>query len=323
MRYKNKYNYDLTAYQCRCPVCGRQSKNNKCLADHIFHGNHKDQRHREFAESLRKDAEARFLQRAKKCCPTCGMLATRNLANHFRLLGDTPHTDFLEQQTAIILSLFQDRHSPNDIIKCIPFMNVRWVRKILVRRLGKENVEEISRQIFSRKRKRYWASVPVEERKQMMKGVYKAGWRNLTPEERKSHPWVLAGRKASLESALRGSRNQQYAFELLRKRLPEYDWKYNYTIDENWQIDIAAPERGIFIEWDGRHHRFPIHGAEYLNNRRNRDTIKDKIVVEQLRGTIIRVVDDGKFDGKFVEIKVDRIFQVLGDDTREKIIRIV
>ena len=34
---------------------------------------------------------------------------------------------------------------------------------------------------------------------------------------------------------------------MLKSILPEYNWVYNYAIDDNWQIDIAAPERRIFV----------------------------------------------------------------------------
>jgi|TARA_B100001971_G_C18025460_1_gene449727 uncharacterized C2H2 Zn-finger protein len=49
---KSNSKYDLSAYNLKCPVCGRIFKNNKCFADHIFHFNLNlhDENHREFSE---------------------------------------------------------------------------------------------------------------------------------------------------------------------------------------------------------------------------------------------------------------------------------
>jgi|TARA_B100001971_G_C17918441_1_gene396489 hypothetical protein len=93
--------------------------------------------------------------------------------------------------------------------------------------------------------------------------------------------------------------------------LSNFNWVYNYTINENWQIDIAEPEKGIYIEWDGRHHRINIHGQSYLNNRINRDKIKNKIVTKELNGCMIRIRDDGRFNKDFVEKKVDMVTNLL------------
>ena len=151
--------------------------------------------------------------------------------------------------------------------------------------------------------------------------VRHAEWGNLTSEQRKKHPWVIAGRKASLESSIRGSRNQKYAFELLKSILPEYNWVYNYAIDDNWQIDIAAPERRIFIEWDGRHHRIPIHGEGCLNNRKNRDKRKDKIILEKFGVPIIRIEDEGRFNKIFVEEK--NRYCIIGILNRKLVVNVI
>ena len=145
-----------------------------------------------------------------------------------------------------------------------------------------------------------------------MKKVRDAEWSKLDEEERKNHPWVLAGRKASLQSYKKGSKNQMYAFKLLRQKSANFNWKYNYTIENAWQVDIADPDRSIYIEWDGRHHFIPIYGKSYLNNRINRDKIKDKIITKNLKGCLIRVRDEGKANRTFVETKVNEILSLLG-----------
>ena len=247
-----------------------------------------------------------------KICPVCNKVLKKNLANHFNLIRDESHKVFYQEQKNDAVKLFLMFNSPTDIEKVESiFMNKKWIYRRMIEILGYSKFLLISREIIKRKRKNYWNSFSKEERKNRMSVVRHAEWGNLTSEQRKNHPWVIAGRKASLESGIRGSRNQRYAFELLKTKLPDYDWVYNYAINQDWQIDIASPDRKIFIEWDGRHHRIPIHGDNYLNNRKNRDLIKNKIVTEQLKGTMIRVADNGRFDKKFVEEKVDSIVELL------------
>lgn len=310
---KSNSKYNLSAYNFKCPVCERISKNNKCFADHIFHRNWKDEGHKQFAEYLRQKSKDNFLKNARKVCPVCDKKVIRSLGNHFRLLKENEeYRLYLENQTKKILKLFKEGHSTKDIEneKDIS-LTQSWIWKIIIKNLGKEEAIKISKRIFSAKRKNFWDSFSKEERKEKMKLVYGAEWGNLTPEQRKNHPWVIAGRKASLESIIRGSRNQKYAFELLKVKLPSYNWIYNYAINEDWQIDIAAPKQKIFIEWDGRHHRVNIHGEGYLNNRINRDKIKDKIVTEILDGCMIRIEDNGRFDKVFVENKIGFIVDLL------------
>ena len=153
-----------------------------------------------------------------------------------------------------------------------------------------------------------------------MQRVRAAEWDNLSPEQRKNHPWVIAGRLGSLKSSNRGSKNQQYAFELLKMKFDYIDWIYNHAINENWQIDIAAPKRQIFIEWDGRHHRIPIHGQSYLNNRQNRDKQKNKIITGELKGTLIRVEDNGRFDPVFVDEITDEIVDLVESEKLKKVV---
>lgn len=309
MQYTNKIKYDLSEYNCRCPVCDKQSKNNKCLTDHIFHRNLKnDKQHVKFAQFLREMYEYKYLQKAKKRCPICDEMYSRNLGVHIASM----HKDFYNNQKEIIIQYFLEQKSTSEIGSLSNiYLDKRTIYSHLNKVLGREKFLSISKKIFSQKRKNYWKSFPEEERKKRMEPVRNAEWGNLTPEQRKNHPWVIAGRRASLESSIRGSRNQKHAFELLKAKAPSYNWIYNYAINNDWQIDIAAPEQKIFIEWDGRHHRMPIHGEGYLNNRKNRDYIKNKIVTEQLNGTMIRVNDGGRFNKKFVEEKINEIIEIL------------
>ena len=252
--------------------------------------------HKDFVKYLREKSKRQFLEIANKKCPVCNKSILNHLSAHFNYAGDSAHKEFYENQKNQITRYFLEYKSPYDIAN-----------------IGHENFLIISRKIFSRKRKNYWNSFSKEERKDKMDLVRKAEWSHLTPEQRKNHPWVIAGRRASLESGIRGSKNQKYAYELLKIKCPQYNWVYNYVINENWQIDIASPEQKIFIEWDGRHHRIPIHGESYLANRKNRDYIKNKIVTEQLNGTMIRITDGGRFDNKFVEAMVNKIVDLLNN----------
>ncbi len=318
MSYVNGINYNVSEYNCRCPVCDKQSKNNKSLIDHIFHRNLKnDEQHVKFAKFLRDMYDHEFLQKAKKKCPVCNKLFSRNLGGHFARV----HKDFYNNQKKLVVKFFLGHKSTYEIANMQEiYLDKRTIYRHSVKSLGHEKFLAISRAIFSKKRKAYWITLSEDERKKKMALVRNAEWGNLTPEQRKKHPWVIAGRKASLESSIRGSRNQKYAFELLRGKLPNYNWIYNYVLNENWQIDIASPEQKIFIEWDGRHHRIPIHGEGYLNNRKNRDHIKNKIVTEQLKGTMIRVNDSGRFNKKFVEEKIGKIVEMLSKKVEKEIV---
>lgn len=318
---KSNSKYDLLSYNLKCPVCGRTSKNKKCFADHIFHRNWKDKKHKEFTEYLRKKSKEEFLKNSKKTCPICNKPLLNHLAAHFNYAGDSAHKEFYENQKNQITQYFLEYKSPYDIANMPNIvLDKKWIYRYLNKSIGHENFLIISKEILSRKRKHFWMSFSKKERKQKMKPVYEAEWKDLTPEQRKNHPWVIAGRKASLESSVRGSKNQKYAFELLKTKLPNFNWVYNYIIDKNWQIDIAVPEQKIFIEWDGRHHRVPIHGESYLNNRKNRDYMKNKIVIEQLNGTMIRINDGGRFNKRFVEEKVNEIVEVIGKKFEKEIV---
>jgi len=251
-------------------------------------------------------------------CPVCGTRFLRALMNHFRFNDDKSHKEFLEKQKKVIIDLFLKKYSTFEIYKTKSILlNQKNITKICKETLGKERFYRISKEIMGTKSRKRWHSFSKEERKIMMKPIYEAEWKNLTPEQRKKHPWVIAGRKASSNSSKKGSKNQRLAFELLKSRLPAYDWKYNFTLDENWQIDIACPEENIFIEWDGRHHRVLIHGQSYLNNRKNRDKLKDKIITEKLRGSLIRIRDDGRFNENFVETKVDEVIGFIKNNNLE------
>ena len=320
---KSNTKYDLSAYSLKCPVCTRIFKNNKCFADHIFNANLKDKNHKNFAQYLRERSREDFSRKAKKICPVCDKPILNHLAAHLNYAGDSTHKKFYENQKNQITLYFLEYKSPHDIANMPNIvLDKKWIYRYLNKSIGHENFLIISRKIFSRKRKNYWNSFSKEERKKKMDLVRKAEWSHLTPEQRKNHPWVIAGRKASLESGIRGSKNQKYAYELLKIKCPQYNWVYNYALNENWQIDIAAPEQKIFIEWDGRHHRIPIHGEMYLNNRKNRDYIKNKMVTEHLNGTMIRINDGGRFDNKFVEARVNEIVNLLNNRLEKAVIHL-
>lgn len=183
----------------------------------------------------------------------------------------------------------------------------KYIMRCIIKHVSRAKYDKISKLIKSKKRLSFWNKQSIEEKKKIMEKVREAQWGNLTSAQRRNHPWVIAGRKSSLESTKRGSKNQRQAYKLLLEKMPELDWKYNYLIDDGWHIDIACPEKKIFIEWDGRHHRIPIHGNSYLNNRKNRDRIKDKIVINNLKGLMIRVRDDGRENLAFVKQKIQEI----------------
>tara|TARA_Y100000310_G_C20646310_1_gene796798 strand:- start:724 stop:1698 length:975 start_codon:yes stop_codon:yes gene_type:complete len=312
MRIPTYVRYDLSKYQKTCPVCGRLAKSNKCLADHIFHTNLKDQKHKDLVKKIREEREEKFIKKAKRTCPACNKVYLRCLATHLVYTKDKKHKQVLEKQTSFILKLFQEGNSLIDISKVKGvFMDEKWIRRHFYKIMGKEKVKKKCSEIHSRKRREIWASLTLKERKKRMEPVRKAEWGHLTPEQRKRHPWVIAGRLASLKSSKRGSKNQQFAFELINRKLSNFGWKYNYALDENWQIDIAAPKNRIYIEWDGRHHRVLIHGQPYLNNRINRDKQKDKIITQKLKGTLIRIKDDGRFNPEFVKERISKIIEFI------------
>ncbi len=238
-----------------------------------------------------------------------------HLATHLNNSKDDTHKQFYNNQKDLVIKYFFRYKSTYDMEKIQGiFLDRRWIYRYLNRILGRKQFLDISKEIQSMKARNRWSIMPVKERKKKMSKVRGTGWANLSQEERRNHPWVIAGRKASLKSSIRGSKNQKYAFELLKNKAPNFNWKYNYIINENWQIDIASPKQKIYIEWDGRHHRVDIHGKSYLNNRKNRDKVKDKMITENLAGCMIRIKDDGRFDEEFVKNKVEEIIILLSDD---------
>ncbi len=198
----------------------------------------------------------------------------------------------------------------------------KYVKKAIANIIGEEKYKIVSKEIMSTRRKKYWAMIPKEERKRKMKKVLDAQWLELSQEERRNHPWVKAGKKASLQSSITGSKNQKHAYNQLQTQIQECSWIYNFCLEGTWQIDIACPERKVFIEWDGRHHRIPIHGKKELNNRKNRDKLKDKLIINKERGTMIRVKDDGRENKEFVKKKIKEIKAILKKRIEPKVIHI-
>lgn len=309
--------YDVSAYRLVCPTCSHNSKSNKALVDHIFHRNLKDQKHKEFACDLRKKMLEDFANKASYTCPVCKNKFLRILAKHFNNTKDVEHKKYLDDQSGLILQLYKAGKSPIDIEQELG-MNYKWIWRIIQNGLGKAEAKKMSKEIHARKRKEHWASLSVEERNNKMAPVREAEWAHLTKEERRNHPWVKAGKKASLESIKKGSKNQMRAQEVLVERLPEFNWKYNFIIGGEWQIDIASPSKNVYIEWDGKAHRKAMFGIKHLQNVQNRDQLKNRIVTEQLKGTMIRVEDNGRFNCKFVEEKVEEMLKLLKNYKLEK-----
>lgn len=311
--------YDVTQYNQTCPICNKIAKNNKSLVNHIFHRNWKDNKHKTLAMKLREDFYKSYADKAKHICPACGKLFLRCLANHFRFSPNKKHQKAIKKQEELILSLFLKGDAISEIgrNKNI-FMNDKWIRKTIDNQLGTEKANTLCKENFCRFRKKYWSYYSNEERKLKMAPVREAEWGKLTFEQRKSHPWVIAGKKASLESIKKGSKNQRLAFKLICNKLNNLNWKYNLVIEEKWQIDIACPEKRIYIEWDGRPHRKPLFGLKHLKEVQNRDDLKDKLIVEQLGGTMIRICDEGRFNPDFVKNKVAEIVELISKKELEQ-----
>jgi len=315
MRKKIQIKYDLSKLKQTCSVCQRKFRNDKCLADHIFNAKWKrieDKNHKALICKIRTSFYEELQKKANHNCPACNKIILRNLATHFKYFKDKNHVKVLKKQEDLIVRLLKKGKTISDIKRNKSvFMNPKWILRILHSHLGKEIAQKIIQNNFKKKQKQIWASKSERERNEVMAKVRKAEWGHLTKEQRKDHPWVKAGRKASLNSSKCGSKNQRLVFKLISKKLNYLKWIYNHTLDENWQIDIASPENNIYIEWDGRHHRIPIHGQKSLNNRQNRDKLKNKIITKKLRGTLIRVEDNGRFNSQFVDDITDEIVDLI------------
>ena len=282
-------------YRNECDGCNKKFRTKKGLNNHIFSRWINDNNHLELRKKLR---EKRF-ENAKKICAVCNRKLIRNVGRHLIYSKDIKHRKFYKKQRKFVLNLFNKLYSFEDMKKFDNILlndyNSGHFAKICMEELGKNKALGISKEISSIKSKK----------------LRKAEWNNLTSYDRRHHPWVIAGRKASLESSKRGSKNQKYAFELLKQKFPDFDWHYNYTINREWHVDIAAPKKFIFLEWDGRHHFIPIHGSKYLNNRINRDRIKNKIVTKEIKGCLIRIMDEGRENRKFVEERINEVSKIL------------
>ena len=287
-----------------CRVCKRIFKSEKALKDHIFNRRVNDKRHILFKKQI---ISMRF-ENAKIQCPVCKQKMFRSIGMHFKFAKNNKHKNFLKEQRKFLVNKYLKGIHCSDLLKIKDIytanFSYKYITSLIIKSIGKSKFDEISKKIFSDKRKEHWRKFPIYKRKQIMEKVREAEWSKLSAEERRNHPWVIAGKKASLESSKRGSKNQKYAFELLKKRFPKFRWEYNYALNNEWHVDIAAPDKSVFIEWDGRHHFISIHGQGYLNNRINRDKIKNKMITQNLNGFLIRVKDEGRANQKFVEEKI-------------------
>jgi len=303
-----------------CKVCKKVFKNEKSMKDHIFNNRIKDVSHMEYRNEIIK---LRFAK-AKLTCPVCEQKVFRCMRTHFKYQKDKTHESFIKSQGEFLLNNFLNQKSIMDISKINNIFTSQFSHKYMIKMLkeiiGKNRFNEQSKIIFSKKRKELWQGIPEENKKTIIEKVRNAEWGNLTNEERKNHPWVMAGRKASLESSKKGSKNQMHAFKLLKEKFPDKNWIYNHVIHNEWQIDIAAPEEKLFIEWDGRYHFVPIHGKNNLNNRINRDKIKNKILTKELNGCLIRIIDEGRENEKFVEEKINQISHIIKNNLQKGVL---
>lgn len=263
----------------------------------------------------------------KKICPVCKRKFVVKLGIHLNSQKDINHIKFKKEQTKFLIKNFLKSLSPRDISNLkdnyANYFGAKYVYYVLLRNLGSKKFKEISKKISGKKVSTRWKKMNEEKRKDLMKKVRDFQWKCLTSEQKRDHPWVKAGLKASLESSKKGSKNQMHLYKLLLKTFPNLKWRYNYIIKDTWHIDVACIEKNLFIEWDGRHHRVPIHGHSYLNNRKNRDKIKNKIITSELKGTLLRIKDDGRENLDFVKSKVEKIKELIVLDTmKEKIIQI-
>lgn len=130
----------------------------------------------------------------------------------------------------------------------------------------------------------------------MMKGR-KKWWDSLTKEEKLKSidKFLKAGNKASLRSSKKGSMPQMAVYKRLKRKLPDYEWTYNYVLtmkNKNYvQIDIYCKELRLCIEHDGPIHRENIFGKERLEVQIKRDEEKNKILLHN-NYTLIRIVNN-------------------------------
>lgn len=115
------------------------------------------------------------------------------------------------------------------------------------------------------------------------------------------------------------SKNEKYCLNLLQEKLREYtelEIKGSDTeVLPGWELDVTIKSPygwNVAIEWDGAYHRKPIYGEKNLMMRQGRDKFKNKSLYEK-KYVLIRVRDDGSFNQKFVESKVEKIIDVIND----------
>src|SRR3989344_2760951 len=198
-----------------CKVCKRSFKNEKALKDHIFNKRVNDKKHMLFKKQIRL---MRF-ESAKLKCPICKQKIFRLMCMHFKFAVDIKHKKYLREQREFLVNKYLSGLHCSDILKIknkyTNNFSYKYIAFLIKKSIGRYKFDSNSKIILSKKRKKYWNNFSINERKQIMEKVREAEWSELSPEERRNHPWVIAGRKASLKSTKRGSKNQQYAFELL------------------------------------------------------------------------------------------------------------
>src|SRR3989344_5717143 len=213
-----------------CKVCKRTFNNEKSLKDHIFNIRVNDKKHILYKKEI---IFMRF-KNANLKCPVCEQKIFRLIGMHFKFDKNNNHIKFLKEQKKFFVKNYLKGVSCSKILKInnkyTKYFSYKYVVALIIKSIGKLKFDEISKKMLSYKRKEYWKQFPIYKRKQIMEKVREAEWSKLKLEERKKHPWVIAGRKASLESSKRGSKNQRSAFELLKQKFPKFGWKYNYIL---------------------------------------------------------------------------------------------
>ena len=138
----------------------------------------------------------------------------------------------------------------------------------------------------------------------------------------KARPMMEARKKVRMQQK-RGkyvSRNEKYCFVRLNMVLhdtyPEMEVTENdVDILPGWEIDIVVrgPQEWIMaIEWDGAYHRKPIYGEAKLRMRKGQDEYKNK-ALHSKKCVLVRVKDDGSYNPKFVDGKVEKIMEIIDD----------
>lgn len=183
--------------------------------------------------------------------------------------------------------------------------------------LGRKRTDEEKERISAGMQK-WWDSLSEEQKndvKSRLSDSAREKWDTMTEEERKEV--ISKMHKANRKRLRAGSKNENMVAELLAKAGYTIAQRTkDYTPGRKFEIDICLYRDKIAIEWDGATHFDPIYGESHLQRVRNKDEVKNSILLAS-GWTVIRCRDHSTASSMaFCARAVEQIISVINTGQR-------